>query len=287
MSPTMNASIKKWLVRLGVVFALFVVFLMLLFPTTELVRGALTSILPAGTTIAFTGATLRPWGLRVEGLSLQPPTSPRPVDIPWVRVSPSLLGFLTNGAGRPWHVGAGICLGTVEGSLEKDDKAQVLDASWTDIDVATCLGLLGGPVKASGRTTGTVNARMLPSGPESGGGEIALRQAAWAPPLPQLEDVVLHADTALLRWTLAGPALTLSEVRASGPELVLAAQGTIRLDARNRGASAMRIHVTLTPGPEAPEELTEMLDRLPRRGGAYDFTLAGTIDAPRVEGSDE
>jgi type II secretion system protein N len=281
-----NATVKRWLKRIAIALGLFVFFLLLLFPTNELVRGALTGMTPAGTKIEFTKATLRPWGLSVEGLSLQPPASPKPIEIPWARVSPSLLGFLTNGAGRPWRVGAGICLGSIEGTLELEGKTQVLDASWKDIDVATCLGLFRAPIRVSGRTTGSVDARMLPAGPESGAGEISLRSAAWAPPLPQLEDVILHADNALVRWALAGPTLTLSEVRASGPELALTAQGTVRIDARNRGASAMRVHVTLTPGPDMPEELTQLLETVPRRGGAYDFLLAGTMDAPRIEPSE-
>jgi type II secretion system protein N len=283
----MNPTVKRWLFRIALVVVLFLLFVAMTFPTPDLVRRALAEILPAGSNVTLTTATLRPWGLRVEGLSIRTPTGQRAWDIPWVRVSPSFLGFLTNGAGRPWHVGAGICLGSVEGSLEMEDQKQVLDAKWTDIDVATCLGLVGAPVQVSGRSTGTVAARLLPNaGPESGAGEITLRSAAWAPPLPQLEDVVLHADNALLRWTLAGPTLTLSEVRSSGPELDLTAQGTIRIDPRNRGGSAVRIRVTLTPGPDMPDELTELLETVPRSGGAYDFLLAGTIDVPRIEAVD-
>lgn len=283
----MNPTVKRWLVRIGIAVVLFFLFLAMTFPTPDLVRKALTEITPAGSTVTLTNASLRPWGLRVDGLSIRTPTAQRAWELPWVRVSPSFWGFFTNGAGRPWHLGAGVCLGEVEGSLEMEDQKQVLDASWKDIDVATCLGLIGAPVQVSGRSTGMVDAKLLPNaGPESGAGEIALRTAAWAPPLPQLEDVVLHADTALLRWTLAGPMLTLSEVRASGPELALTAQGTIRIDARNRGGSALRLRVTLTPGPDMPEELTRLLDNVPRSGGAYDFLLAGTLDAPRIEAVD-
>jgi type II secretion system protein N len=283
----MNPTVKRWLFRIGVAVVLFFLFVAMTFPTPDLVRRSLTEILPAGTAVTLTNAALRPWGLRVEGLSIRTPTAQKAWDIPWVRVSPTLLGFITNGAGRPWHVGAGICLGSIEGSLEMEDKKQVLDATWTDIDVATCLAQVGAPVQVSGRSSGTVDARLLPNaGPESGAGELSFRSAAWAPPLPQLEDVVLHADNALLRWTLAGPVLTLSEVRASGPELALNAQGTIRIDPRNRGGSAVRIRVTLTPGPDMPQELTQLLDNVPRSGGAYDFLLAGTIDVPRIEAVD-
>jgi type II secretion system protein N len=287
MTFAINPTVKRWLFRIGLVGALFVLFVAMIFPTPDLVRRALAEALPAGSNVTLTNAALRPWGLRVEGLSIRTPTAQRAWDIPWLRVSPSLLGFLTNGAGRPWHVGAGICLGSIEGTLEMENKKQVLDVKWTDIDVATCLGQIGAPVQVSGRSTGTIDARLIPNGgPESGAGEIALRSAAWAPPLLQLEDVVLHADNALLRWTLAWPMLTLSEVRSSGPELDLNAQGTIRIDQRNRGGSALRIRVTLTPGPDMPAELTELLDTVPRSGGAYDFLLAGTIDVPRIEAVD-
>jgi type II secretion system protein N len=279
---------KRWLVRIAIAFGVFLLLVMAMFPTTDLVRKAIAGMTPPGTTIDFTGATLRPWGLRVEGLSIRPATTQRPISIPWVTVSPSLWGFITFRAGRPWTVAAAICLGTIQGSLEQDDKMQVLDAHWADIDIATCLGLFPTPFRISGRTTGNVGARLLPkAGPESGGGEVTLRSAAWAPPLPQLQDVILHADSALVRWTLAGPMLTLTEVRASGSELSLEASGTIRFDAKNRGNSPMRIHVRMTTGPDAPDELVDLLETLPRRGGAYDFLLAGTVDVPRIERQEE
>ncbi len=273
----------KWLVRFGVVVAVFLVVLAFTFPTTEIVRWALAQVTPADTTITFTEASVRPWGLRVDGVAVRASDGRRILDAPWLRMRPSVLGFFRNGMGQPWHVGAGLCLGSVEGSLESDANAQVLGATWEDIDLGTCLPMIGSPFAMSGRSTGTIDLRILPAGPESGSGELRLRGAAWAPPLPDLEDVVLHADTALVTWSLAGPTLTLTEVAADGPELTLAASGTVRLDPRNRGASALRLKVTLTPRADAPDLLRDLLDGLPHRDGTYDFLLTGTIDAPRAE----
>src|SRR5262249_26129666 len=73
-APGKHALMRRKLrIALGAV-ALFLILLVLLFPTERILRSVAASLSkPGGTTVLFRSASLRPWGLTIEGPSLSGP----------------------------------------------------------------------------------------------------------------------------------------------------------------------------------------------------------------------
>jgi type II secretion system protein N len=265
------------------VAVLFTVVLGLTFPTDDLVRWVLSRVpVPEGYIVTFQRAHLRPWGLVLDDAAYRHGDGRPVIELEWLRVRPSWTAFWRDRLGRPWHVSAGVFGGTVEGQIATDATAQLLDASWTDIDVADLLTALQREGTLTGRSTGRATLRLPISDPASGNGDLTLRSAAWQPPLEALEDVPIHADQATVRWALADGRVQLSNAEMRGEEVDVTAQGTLRL-AQAIGASSIDVRMTIAPLPGIPVELRRLLDGLPRRSdGVHDFRVTGTIDAPQV-----
>jgi type II secretion system protein N len=265
------------------VAVLFTVVLGLTFPTDDLVRWGLSRVsVPEGYTVTFRRARLRPWGLVLDDAAYRHSDGRPVVELDWLRVRPSWTAFWRDRLGRPWHVSARVFGGTAEGGIATDATAQLLDASWSDVDVGDLLRALQREGLLTGRSTGHATLRLPMSDPASGEGELTLRSAAWQPPLEALEDVPIHADQATVRWTLADGRVQLSNVDMRGDEVDVTAQGTLRL-AQAIGASSIDVRMTIAPLPGIPLELRRLLDGLPRRpDGVHDFRVTGTIDAPHV-----
>ena len=265
------------------VAVLFTVVLGLTFPTDDLVRWVLSRVpVPEGHTVTFQRAHLRPWGIVLDDAAYRHSDGRPVIELEWLRVRPSWTAFWRDRLGRPWHVSAGVFGGTIEGRIASDATAQLLDASWTDIDVGDLLRALQRDGALTGRSTGHATLRLPVSDQASGEGDLTLRSAAWQPPLEALEDVPIHADQATVRWTLADGRVQLSNVDLRGEEVDATAQGTLRL-AQAIGASSLDVHMTIAPLPGIPVELHRLLDGLPRRpDGVHDFRVTGTIDAPHL-----
>ena len=184
--------------------------------------------------------------------------------------------------GRPWHVAAGVFGGTVDSRIDADEGAKSIEASWTDIDLGLLLAALKRSDPLTGRATGRVTLRVGSTDAAAGEGELTLRGAAWDPPQDELADVLLHADTATLRWNLAEHRLEIASFELHGEEVDMTARGQVKV-AEQFGQSPLDLHVTIEPLPGAPLELRRLLDGLPQRSdGVRDFRLTGVIDAPRV-----
>jgi len=265
------------------VTVLFTVVLALTFPTDDLVRWVLSRVpVPEGHLVTFRQAHLRPWGLVLDAAAYRHGDGHAVVETDWLRVRPSWTSFWRDRLGRPWHIAAGVFGGTVDGTIAIDQAAQLVEASWSEIDVASLLAALQRAGILTGRSTGHASVRLPASDPASGGGDLTLRAAAWQPPLDALEDVPIHADHAALRWTLAGGRVQLASFDMHGDELDMTAQGTLTL-AQAIGSSVLDVRMTITPLPGVPHELRRLLDGLPHRpDGVFDFRVTGTIDAPQV-----
>ena len=262
---------------------LFAVVLGLTFPTDQLVRRLLARMpLPEGHSFTFQHAHLRPWGLVLDDAAYRRPDGSAVLDTEWLRLRPSWTSLWQDRFGRPWHVAAGVFGGAVDGRLDAGDSARSIDVTWTDVDVGRLLAALQREDPIAGRATGRATLRLAATGPASGDGELTRRAASWQPPFAVLEDVPLHADSAMLRWTIGDGRLDVSSVDVRGEEVDLTAQGQVRL-ADDLGHSALDLRMTIAPLPGAPLALRRLLDGLPHRpDGVHDFRLTGTLDAPRV-----
>ncbi len=253
------------------------------FPTDRLVRSLVTRLaLPAGNTLTFRQAHLRPWGLVLDDLTYRGPDGTVLLPTDWVRLRPSWTALWRDRFGRPWRIAAGVFGGSIDAWIGVDAAGRTLDVRWTDLDVGSVLDTLGRHDPLAGRTDGHAAVQVPAAGAARGSGEIALRAAAWRPPIPTLEEIDLHADTATARWSLAERRLALAALDLAGPEMELAMRGQVDL-APNLGASALDVEVAITPMPGAPRALRRLVERLPRdAAGATAFRVTGTLDAPEA-----
>jgi len=262
---------------------LFAVVLGLTFPTDQVVRQVLSGMpLPEDHAITFQRAHLRPWGLILDGAAYRRNDGQPVVETTWVRLRPSWMSLPSDHLGRPWRVAAGIFDGTVDSSIDANEGAKAVEASWTDIDLGALLGALNRNDPLTGRATGRATLRVPSTGTAAGEGELTFRGATWQPPLDELADVPLHADTATLRWNLGEHRLEIASFALHGEEVEMTARGQVRI-AEQLGQSPLDLRVTIEALPGAPVELRRALDGLPRRSdGVHDFRLTGVIDAPQV-----
>lgn len=277
--------IRRLVAGLVMLAALFALVLAFVFPTEQLVRRGLAAVpLPPGMSVDFASASLRPWGLQLDGVVLRRFDGSTAFDAPWLRLRPSLLGLFGAKPGFPWTVKAALCDGDVAFDVDDDGATQALDAAWSDLDLGACLQRLGAPAMLAARASGSLLLRQARGEARpSGNGELAMRDVVWETPFERLERALLHADSAVVRWTLAGERLTFQELDVRGPDLELDAGGDVLL-ARSLGQAQLRLRVELTPMPGMPPELQRLLAGLPRRAdGTYAFRLAGTPDVPRLE----
>lgn len=272
------------LARVAAVTVLLGVVVGLALPTDRLVRALLARVpLPADHAITFQHANLRPWGLVLDDAAYRRADGEPIVETDWVRLRPSWTALWRDRLGRPWHVSAGIFGGTIDARVAAGAGERGVEAMWTDLDVGLLLDALGRRDPLGARASGHATVRLPGDGDPSGAGDLAVRDAWWRPPLDALDEVTLHADTATLGWTLAARRLEVTSADMAGRELDLTARGRIDL-ARDLGASALDLEVTITPMPGAPRPLRRLLAGLPSRAdGTIAVHVTGTLDAPRTE----
>lgn len=257
----------------------------LTFPTDALVRGALERApLPDQLQIAFAQARLRPGGLRLDQVRVVRPDGSLALEADWLRLRPSLLGLWRDGTGRPWSIGAGACLGTIEATVGVERHVTPVALTLDNVDLGACLAWVAPQVDAYGRVTGTVNARIDTVDPHGGDGALDLRGAAWKPG-GFLEDVPLRADAGRLEWRLAARKLELVTIDASSSDFRAVGRGVVRF-LTPTDDSVLDFRVTLTPGPTMPPLFRRYVDAVPGEppgpGGTRTFRIGGTLGDPRV-----
>ena len=271
--------VRRALLAMLFVAALFIAVLALTFPTDAVVRRVLaTATPPGGPMLTFGRATLRPWGLRLDEVSLRNPDGTIVAGADWLLVRPSLIGFLRDRTGRPWRAAGGACSGSVEAVVSAEGAASALRLDWRDLELSDCT-LVPAATAIEGRSEGTANLTLARDTPLVGEGTANLRSARLHTAELGLPLDALHADPAFIRWALAANKITLSAIEVHGPELRVNGSGTVRLMG-SLADSALNLRLVLTPGPDAPPSLQDALAQLPparETPGARLLLLVGTI----------
>jgi type II secretion system protein N len=256
----------------------------LTFPTETLVRATLDQVpLPNQMKVLFTGARLRPSGLRLEQVHVVRQGGQPAFDAEWLRLRPSLLGFWRDGTGRPWSVDAGTCQGTIAARIGVERHATPVAITLDNVELASCLAYVQ-RVDAYGRVSGTVNARIETDDPHGSDGTLDIRGAAWKPGGP-LEDIPVRADAGRLVWRLADRKLELTTIDALSSDFHAAGRGVVRF-LTPVDDSVLDFRIAVTPGSTMPLLMRQYFEALPGAppgaGGTRTFRLGGTLRDPRV-----
>jgi type II secretion system protein N len=272
------ASAVLALIVFGVVGALT-------FPTDAVVRWMLSRVpLPDQVHLGFTGAVLRPTGLRLDGVQLISAVG-RPVfDAEWVRLRPSLWGLWHDGRGGPWSIGAATCQGRIDLEVGTEPGATPIAVTVTQVELASCLPYVLPALDASGRVDGGFTVRVGPPDPTRSMGALDVRGTRWKPGGP-LGDLALHADTGRIAWQLADGGLEIPTLEAVSSDFRAAGSGLVRL-ARTLDESRIDFRLVVTPGPTIPPLLRRYLAAVPgappAADGARTLRIQGTLRDPRV-----
>ena len=266
----------KVLLGAAVLLAVFFAVLTVTLPIDSMVRTLLGRAGGAAAAVDFRHASLRPWGVVLDDVDIHRPAPAPPLHADWVRVRPSLLAFLHDPAGRPWHVAGAACEGTGDAIVAADDTVSV---TWRDVRLDRCPGLDAASQGISGASDGS--AVIHPSATDAmADGTLTFHHILWKPPgitVPGLDG--LHAETASLRWTVRAERVVLDDVALDGPDLTARGSGTV---GRPNGALSLRLVVTAPPtSPPTARRLLQLLPPAPDGAGRL-LVLEGTIENPHV-----
>ena len=267
--------------RILVAAAVFAGVVALTFPTDALVRWALVRALPPGAPrVEYGRATLRPWGLRLEPVTLRDAIGYRLAVAERLTAFPSLRGLLRDGTGRPWHATGAAYGGTFTALLDRD----AVDLAWRDVDLTRLPGLAVAGERLAGSAAG--QARVAGT-PPAATGTFALQASTW----PGVARILVGPEAmpvvATASWTLADGKLALDAISGRGAGVAAEGAGSLRLGSP-LGRSALDLHVRLVPGPDTSDGLRRLITDLPAAAGSGEarrVTITGTLDAPRAEGT--
>jgi type II secretion system protein N len=267
-----------------VLLVAFVATLITTFPVGPIVRWALARADVDPSTIAFDTAHLRWDGIQLDRVTIDTGQA-QPIELPWLRVRPSLFGLVRRGDGLPATVTARVCDGWLDGRAEPAANGRRFTGVWTDVDLAQCGAGLGIPGDVSGFVQGRIDLTIDAAGDRHGTGLVHLRDLDWhVPGVPR--HVPTRADTADLQWDVAGPTVAVRRFEIRNDELDAAATGTIRL-ATPLVESALALDVTISPRSGMPQAHRDFLAELPggppNRHGQRRFHVAGTVGEPVLE----
>jgi type II secretion system protein N len=265
--------------RVALAAVLFLAVLAFTFPTDAVVRHVAARLTPPdGPRLEFAHASLRPWGLRFDDVSLRNPDGSIVAAAEWLLLRPSLRGFVRDRTGRPWHAAAGVCGGALEARLDGDGDGSALTLDWHDLRLASCTLVPVGDV-LEGLAEGTATLRLVRGSPLAGEGKASVRSALLRTAGLGLSLGALHADPAVVRWQLVEGEVTFSTIELHGTELRVNGSGTMHLK-EPLADSALNLRLVITPGPEATPPVLDALTHLPpARGipGARLLLAVGTI----------
>ena len=255
------------------------------FPTDAVVRAVLERVpLPDGMQLAFTGAHLRPNGLRLDDVHVLRASGQSAIDAEWLRLWPSVWGFWRDGTGRPWAIAAGTCQGTIDVTVGVEPRRTPITVAFEHVELATCLPYVLKRVDAYGRLDGKLMVRIGAADPPMSDGTLELRGAAWTPGGP-LRDLRFRADAGTVTWQLAEHRLELTKIETTSSDFHAVGSGIVRVAAAVDD-SVMDVRVTITPGATMPPLLRRYFDALPGTSpdasGARTLRIQGALRDPRA-----
>lgn len=279
----------RFLRALAVLTGVLLIAGLFLFPTDDLVRQGLARVTrPGGPELVFRRAVLRPWGLRLDEVALRNPDGTALATANWIRVRPSLWGFLHRDYfGRPWAVFAGFCRGTIEGTVDARPAGLAVTATWSDLDMGDCPLLTRTDFKLTGRTDGTASVRLGGAAQPAGEGRLVLHDTSLhggprQSLLGGLESVT--ADSASVRWQLASALLTFDALDWHGPEFEAVGDGRVRV-AGSVEKSELDLRLKVVAGPHPPPLIQRALAALPPAPDdpvARSLVVKGTVGRPEA-----
>jgi type II secretion system protein N len=253
-------------------------------PVGAVVRWALARSGLDASALSFESARLRWNGIVLEEVALDTGLG-GPLELPWLRVAPSLAGLLGGGDGLP-ATGAGrLCGGWLDGRAESAPTGHRISGVWTDVDLAECANGLGVPGDLSGLLQGRLDLTVEPGGDRHGTGIVRLRDVDWrAPGVPR--HVPTRADTGELQWDVDGRTATVRRFELQNDELDASIEGTVLL-AAPLVESVLALELTISPRSAMPQAHRDFLASLPGgppdRRGARRFRVRGRLGAPVLE----
>lgn len=272
-------------VLMGIVFVIVVVLgaFAVFFPTEDLVRRALDG-LGGSFRVVFRAAHLRPWGLVVEGVSVQLPDGRTLLTLESVRMRPSIRGLISLD-GRPWHIVARLCDGDLTFDVDAGSTGGTLKSDWNGLQLERC-GFPAPFDTFKGRLTGDFDLTATGT-PSHATGAGRLQMDGIQTPFPEggaLGLAQLQLEQFVTDWKFDGEAIKLSGLSAKTPEVIAQGDGSI-FPRGNLGESRLQLRLTAKPQPYAPANVRKLFEGLPAVPGEPDARLViveGTLNAPRV-----
>lgn len=259
----------------------FVATLVASLPVGAVVRRALARSGFTPGVFSFESARLRWNGIVLEDVTV-PTAWGRRLELPWLRVRPSLGGLFARGDGLPATGVAHLCGGWLDGRAEPAPGGHRISGVWTDVDLGRCADGLGVPGDLRGLLQGRIDLTVDAGGGRHGTGIVRLRDVDWrAPGVPR--HVPTRADTAELQWDVDGRTATVRRFELRNDELDATIEGSIGL-AAPLVESTLSLELTISPRPGMPQAHRDFLASLtggpPDARGTRRFHVGGTLGAP-------
>jgi type II secretion system protein N len=262
----------------------FVATLTATLPVGAVVRRGLVAAGYDRDSVRFESARLRWNGIVLEGVEVAAGAG-RALELPWMRIRPSLMGLLRRGDGLPVVGAARLCGGWIDGTAKPASDGRRIAGVWVDVDLERCADGLGVPGSLAGLLQGRLELTVRDDGGRNGTGIVRLRDVDWqAPGVPR--HVPTRAESAELQWDVDDRVVTIHRLELANEELDAAASGTLRLETPLVD-SALALDLTIVPRPTMPQAHRDFFTSLaggpPDRRGARRFRLTGTVGAPVLE----
>ncbi len=265
---------------MAVGLVLFAAYLISTFPYSATLSKALA---PMGLEVSSRSQSASfPFGARLAGVRLSSTGSASAgplIESPVVTIAPSFLSLLTLHPGV--RVKAALYDGVVKVTLRPSRGGTAISYDLDSVDIGRQRLFAIPGVAASGTLSGSGNL-WLPAGDvaDTGEGELS---AAGLTLMSAIAPAPIRLGDGHSEFKLDHGRLTIEELKTSGGDLALTAEGTIQL-APDPGQSELAIEFTLSPAPAAASNLAVLLALLPHRPGPqpYRYRLTGTLNAPRI-----
>ena len=276
---------RRFLAIVAVVLVVGGVVGALTFPTDAIVRNLLARApLPEQMQLAFTSASLRPNGLRLDDVHVVRSDGRPAFDAEWLRLRPSLWGLWQDRTGRPWTIAAKTCQGTIGVTIGASPRATPIEVALEYVELATCLSYVLPQVDAYGRVSGKFDVAFGGADPTASTGALELRSASWRPGGP-LGDEALRADAGALAWTLQNGRLEFTKIEATGKDFQATGSGIVRV-VNPIDDSVLDLRLAITPGATMPAMVRRYFDAIPGAApgaqGTRTFRVQGQLRDPRV-----